>query len=234
MRAKELARCAVMTALLIAVQFALSFISGVELVTAVFSAFCYVFGVRDGVLTAISFSLLRCLIFGFAPSVIVLYLIYYPAFALVFGSLPKLNPPRLLIPCLIFLASVLCAALGIFGIPVSAIYIHRVKAMLWVLFVIFSALDVIYLYAYIRKGSSDDFLELFNVTSAAALMTVLFTLLDDLITPLLWGYSKEAAVAYFYSGFLAMLPQTICAAISVFALFKPLKGIMAASGKGRV
>ena len=66
-----------MTAALIAVQYALGFISGVELVTAVFASFCYAFGTKSGVLTAVAFSLLRCVIFGFMPNVVLLYLIYY-------------------------------------------------------------------------------------------------------------------------------------------------------------
>ena len=38
---REIASCAVMTAFLLAVQLALSAVSGVELVTAIFLVFCY-------------------------------------------------------------------------------------------------------------------------------------------------------------------------------------------------
>ena len=101
MSVKRIAYCAVTVALLIAVQYSLSFISGVELTTVLLLVFCYVFGVRCGVLTATAFSLIRCLIFGFTPSVIVLYLIYYNAFAILFGvagkgKVPVWLPPRLL------------------------------------------------------------------------------------------------------------------------------------------
>ena len=81
--------CAVMTALLLAVQCALSLVAGVELVTAFLLVFCYVFGVKYGMITATAFSLLRNFIFGFAPDVIVLYLIYFNAFALLFGAMGK-------------------------------------------------------------------------------------------------------------------------------------------------
>jgi len=53
---REIASCAVMTAFLLAVQLALSAVSGVELVTAIFLVFCYTYGARAGVLTATAFS----------------------------------------------------------------------------------------------------------------------------------------------------------------------------------
>ena len=40
-------------------------------------------------ITATCFSLLRCLLFGFYPNIIILYLIYYNLFALLFGTLGK-------------------------------------------------------------------------------------------------------------------------------------------------
>ena len=49
---RQIAICSLASALLIAVQLALGFVPGVELVTAVFLAFCYTFGRRCGVVTA--------------------------------------------------------------------------------------------------------------------------------------------------------------------------------------
>lgn len=76
-------------AILLGSQFALSTISGVELITALLLCFCCVFGVIMGVTVATVFSVARCLLFGFYPSIILLYLIYYNAFALFFGSVGK-------------------------------------------------------------------------------------------------------------------------------------------------
>lgn len=84
--AKEVAYVAVMSALLIAVQTALAPVVGVELVTALFLPFCTVFGARRGCMVALCFSLLRCLLWGFAVNVVVLYLVYYTLFALLFGG----------------------------------------------------------------------------------------------------------------------------------------------------
>ena len=76
MKPREIACSAVMTALLIAAQYALGFVSGVELVTVLLLTFSRVFGARCGVMTAVAFSLLRCLIYGFFPNVLLLYLVY--------------------------------------------------------------------------------------------------------------------------------------------------------------
>ena len=226
MKPRELAISAVAAALLVAVQLALSFVAGVELVTAVFAAFCYVFGARSGVLTGLVFSLLRCLIFGFVPNVVLLYFLYYSLFALVFGAVGRVCPPAWLCEAALVPLAAASAFFAVRGIPVSAVYKARVSVMLWVLFGIFTALAIFALFA--RESG-----ELVAVTSLAALMTVLFTLADDLITPLMLGYSREAAAGYFYSGFIAMLPQTVCAVISVFVLFYPLKRAMTAVKNGK-
>ena len=87
--AKDVTLIAAMSATLIAAQYALQMVAGVEIVTALFSAYCFVFGVRRGLTVATCFSMLRCFLYGFTLSVIALYLIYFNLFALVFGLLGK-------------------------------------------------------------------------------------------------------------------------------------------------
>lgn len=157
---------AVFTALLLAAQYALWFVKGVELVTVLLLVFSYRFGVRCGVLSAVAFSLLRCLLFGFFPNVVLLYLLYYPLFAACFG----------------LLGNALHRRTGV-----------RVQMLLSVL---------------------------------AVLLTALFTLLDDALTPLLYGYTKEAALAYFLASLPTMAVQTVCAAVTVLLLFRPLLFIL--------
>ena len=153
---------AVFTALLLAAQYALWFVKGVELVTVLLLVFSYRFGVRCGVLSAVAFSLLRCLLFGFFPNVVLLYLLYYPLFAACFGILGNA--------------------------------LHR------------------------RTGVRVQML----LTVLAVLLTALFTLLDDAVTPLLYGYTREAALAYFLASLPTMAVQTVCAAVTVLLLFRPL------------
>ena len=157
---------AVFTALFLAAQYALWFVKGVEAVTVLLLVFSYRFGVRCGVLSAVAFSLLRCLLFGFFPNVVLLYLLYYPLFAACFG----------------LLGNALYRRTGV-----------RVQMLLTVL---------------------------------AVLLTALFTLLDDAVTPLLYGYTKEAALAYFLASLPTMAVQTVCAAVTVLLLFRPLLFIL--------
>lgn len=222
MNAKKIAVCAVTVALLIAVQFALSFVSGVELVTVLLLCFCYTFGAACGMLVATAFSLIRCLLFGFMPNVVLLYLIYYNLFALLFGSLKKHKLPVWVCPILLALLAVGSAYFAIAGIPISVLYQNKIRIMFWVLFGIAVALLLVYIILVFCNKKSK---ELASITALAAFCTVLFTLIDDVISPLILGYGMEAALAYFYTSFLAMLPQTICTSVSVFLLFHPIKNI---------
>ena len=213
-----------MVALLTAVQFALSFVAGVELVTVLLLCFCYVFGIYYGLLTATAFSLVRCVLFGFVPNVVILYLIYYSLFAVLFGRLGHSRLPIWVCPLLLCVLTASSAYFAVTGIPISILYKARMTVMLWCLFGIVAALLVFYLVLLLtRKGERGR--ELASVTAMAAFCTVLFTLLDDVITPLLLRYSLDTAIVYFYTGFLSMLPQTLCAAVSVFFLFYPLKTV---------
>ncbi|MBO5737364.1 MAG: hypothetical protein J6S04_06105 [Clostridia bacterium] len=157
---KDCAYIAVFVALTIAAQLCLSFLPGVEVVTVLFVTFSFVFGCRRGVAAATVFSLLRQLIFGFFPTVLVLYLIYYNLLALLFGFLgrwSKLTPKNIIL-----------------------------------------------------------------LTFTACLCTVCFTMLDNLITPLWYGYSGKVLKIYFYASFSVMIPQVVCTAVSVGVLFFPL------------
>ena len=88
---KDCAYIAVFVALTIAAQLCLSFVPGIEVVTVLFVSFSFAFGCRRGIIAATAFSLLRQLIFGFFPTVLVLYLIYYNLLALLFGFLGRWN-----------------------------------------------------------------------------------------------------------------------------------------------
>ncbi len=90
--AKEVARTAVFLAAVIGVQYAFAALPFVEAVTLLFACYAYVFGVRRGGIAAVLFSLLRQLLFGFYPVVLILYCVHFSCLALVFGSLKKLCP----------------------------------------------------------------------------------------------------------------------------------------------
>lgn len=155
---KDITTIAVYTALLIAAQYALSFAAGVEVVSVMIAVFAAVFGTKKGVILGISFSLVRCLAFGFFPTVIVLYLVYFPLYALVMSLPAKNNVDRI-----------------------------------WV------------------------------VVPLAAVLTACFTLIDDVLTPLMMSFSKKAATAYFYSSLPTMLTHVVSVTAGTAILYAPLK-----------
>lgn len=86
---KECAYLALFVALVIAAQLVLSAVPGVEVVTVFFVAYSFVFGVRRGTIAATVFSLLRQLVFGFSPTVLILYMIYFNGLAALFAWFGK-------------------------------------------------------------------------------------------------------------------------------------------------
>ena len=129
-------------------------------VTVLFAAYSFSAGWKRGMLSATAFSLLRMLIFGFFPTVLILYLIYYNLLSFTFGALGRrIKNPIKSLPILVIVAC--------FG-------------------------------------------------------AALFSVLDNIITPLWYGYSAQATSAYFFASLPFMIPQVICVAISVSTLFFPL------------
>lgn len=63
---------------------------------------------------------------------------------------------------------------------------------------------------------------LFLLVIIAAAATAGFSLFDNILTPLWYGYSERARKIYFYASLPFMIPQVICAAVSVSVLFLPL------------
>lgn len=92
--AKECTFLAVMVAILIASQFVLSAVAGVEIVTVLFLSYSFVFGGKRGVAVAGVFAILRQIIFGFFLNVLILYVLYYTILCAVFGGLGKKIKPN--------------------------------------------------------------------------------------------------------------------------------------------
>lgn len=232
---KKITYCAVAAALLIAVQLALYAAQGVELVTVFLLCFSYSFGIWCGVLTALSFSLLRCILFGFTPSVVILYLIYFPLFALIFACAGKIGDNffaernawfAIILNGVLLTLAAGCAYLALTGIiEIAPATDLRIKVFFWVLFAMFLGMAVafdgaaILIKGAIKKAGA---LKLIFITGIAALCTICFTMLDNLIAPPILGLTAEGASGYFFASFTSMLPQTVCTIVSVSLLFYPL------------
>ena len=66
---------------------------------------------------------------------------------------------------------------------------------------------------------------LWKIVLLACFSTVCFTMIDNVLTPLWYGYSARATKLYFYASLPFMIPQVICTAITTLALFLPLKKV---------
>ncbi len=63
---------------------------------------------------------------------------------------------------------------------------------------------------------------LWLIVFIACLGTVFFTLFDNILTPIWYGYSAQATKLYFYASLPVVIPQVVCTAVSVGVLFVPL------------
>lgn len=64
------------------------------------------------------------------------------------------------------------------------------------------------------------------VVVSAGVFTVFFTLLDDVLTPLIYGFHLNAAKVYFLNSLYAVIPQTACAVVTVLVCFGPLTKVI--------
>ena len=63
------------------------------------------------------------------------------------------------------------------------------------------------------------------LTLVACVCTMTFTMLDNILTPLWYGYTMSAMKVYFHASLPFMIPQILCTAVSVGVLFLPLTRI---------
>ena len=64
------------------------------------------------------------------------------------------------------------------------------------------------------------------VVVTAVVFTVFFTLLDDVITPLMYSFHMNAAKAYFIGSLSAVIPQSVGTVVTVSLCFPPLTKVI--------
>ena len=64
--------------------------------------------------------------------------------------------------------------------------------------------------------------QLIIVVLVSAITTFLFTMLDNVITPIFYSFTLTATKVYFMASLTTMIPQIICAVITVALFFIPL------------
>ena len=60
------------------------------------------------------------------------------------------------------------------------------------------------------------------IVALACLGTVIFAMIDNILTPLWYGFGERATRAYFIGSLSVMIPQVVCSSITVSTLFLPL------------
>ena len=84
---------------------------------------------------------------------------------------------------------------------------------------------LVYVFGILGKQVKPTAKNLVWLTAVACVCTAGFTMLDNILTPLWYGYSSRAAELYFYASLPFMIPQVICTAVTVGVLFLPLERI---------
>lgn len=105
----------------------------------------------------------------------------------------------------------------IFGFQVNVIVLYLVYYNLFAIF--FGWLGG-------RLSGGMSFCKTAIVVASAVVFTVFFTLLDDIITPLIFAFHPNAALAYFMGSLYAVIPQSVCAAVTVAVCFPPLTKVI--------
>ena len=105
----------------------------------------------------------------------------------------------------------------VFGFQINVIVLYLVYYNLFAIF--FGWLGA-------RFTGKNALLKTVIVVASAVVFTAMFTLLDDVITPLIYGFNENATRVYFYQSLTAMIPQTVCAAVTVSLLFHPLTKVV--------
>ena len=101
----------------------------------------------------------------------------------------------------------------IFGFMPNVIVLYLIYYNIFVL--VFGFLGKVFRYEYSIKKH-------IMVVVIAVVMTVLFTITDNVLTPLIYGFTVNAAKAYFVASLYTVIPQIICTFVTVLIIFPVL------------
>lgn len=105
----------------------------------------------------------------------------------------------------------------VFGFQINVIVLYLVYYNLFAIF--FGWLGA-------RFTGKNALLKTVIVVASAVVFTAMFTLLDDVITPMIYGFNENATKVYFYQSLTAVIPQTVCTAVTVSICFHPLTKVI--------
>lgn len=105
----------------------------------------------------------------------------------------------------------------IFGFMPNVIVLYLIYYNIFVL--VFGFLGKVFRHEYSIKKHM-------IVVAIAILMTVLFTITDNVLTPLMYGFTANAAKAYFVASLYTVMPQIVCTFATVLIIFPGLLRVL--------
>lgn len=105
----------------------------------------------------------------------------------------------------------------VFGFQVNVIVLYLVY---------YNLFGIFYGWLGKRLAGTAMFWKTAIVVATAVVFTVLFTMLDNVITPLIFAFHPNAAKAYFFGSLYAVIPQSICTFVTVLVCFVPLTKVI--------
>lgn len=101
----------------------------------------------------------------------------------------------------------------IFGFIPNVIVLYLIYYNIFVL--VFGFLGKVFRHEYSIKKH-------IMVVVVAVVMTVLFTITDNVLTPLIYGFTANTAKAYFVASLYTVIPQIVCTFATVLIIFPGL------------
>lgn len=101
----------------------------------------------------------------------------------------------------------------IFGFIPNVIILYLIYYNIFVL--VFGFLGKVFRHEYSIKKH-------IMVVVVAVVMTALFTISDNVLTPLIYGFTVNAAKAYFVASLYTVMPQIVCTFATVLIIFPGL------------
>lgn len=105
----------------------------------------------------------------------------------------------------------------IFGFQINVIVLYLIYYNLFAVF--FGWLGA-------RFSGEMSLVKMVIVVASAVVFTVFFTLLDDIVTPLIFAFHPNVARIYFLQSLYAVIPQSVCTVVTVSVCFHPLTKII--------
>lgn len=163
------------------------------------------------------------------------YIAVFVAFAIVsqlaFSAIPGVEVVTVLFVAFSFTVGVRRGVITATAFSLLRQFVFGVSLKVLILYLIYYNL-LVTVFGFFGKTFRKPQKRLIILVFVACICTVCFTLIDNVLTPLWYGYSEKAARLYFKYSLPVLLPQTLCTAVTTATLFLPLRKVFSLCFKG--